>query len=673
MTDGLTYRFETPDQRQACLHMTLPEEFRLRSDAGREVARLNGPIEAFAVGTDGAFVWVGPDNALYLDQACAGSRLGLVRRLVFGRRRIWALGEDGIARLDGGSLQLLEAIAGKGVVDIADDRADGLWVLTDAEIVHLDPEGRRRGAPLPLDGPADQLAAAGDTLALLELGANRLTVRRGNASIEIDLATILGRDGPQFLALGLAAGGQAILLAGEWDGSPGFLLLDPAGEPSAWGRWMDGVPEALALAKGDLIAVFGEGGHSVVRHFGGAAEAGGLLWLTPVLESDTLAGDWLRADVRAALSEGATLTLRFAASRDEGLRTVADAIFADTSRLVGERVRALGNLLDWSDKKRTYVGEAREGGAPVEDFPFPLHEVDGHFLWLEITLDHNLANPPARLETLVVSHDAPSLMDNLPAIYRGPDGDYDGTLRRLVAILEATSQGIDERIAGVAGRLDPRRAEARWLPALAGLLGLPFDGALSTAMQRSLVQAAPAILTGRGTLNGVRALLDALFGKRPFRIVDRTEQLIPIALGGGSFVGSRLPAYLSGPSRRIPRLNARLVLGKTPLCPVDPGASMSVERPPELLVVIPARGRERRRYGAAVRQMIEAMLPAGVRLRLRWTGLTRAGPGGELLATVAGADPLMLGAGPALGQARVGGDLDFRLREDGVPAVRRLQ
>jgi hypothetical protein len=90
------------------------------------------------------------------------------------------------------------------------------------------------------------------------------------------------------------------------------------------------------------------------------------------------------------------------------------------------------------------------------------------------------------------------------------------------------------------------------------------------------------------------------------------------------------------------------------------------------LVEIAAGPRAQGRYGSAVRQMIEAMLPAGVRLRLRWLPFAAAArPGEDVLSIVEGAAELRLGDGRALGRAQLGGDRFPRLR-DGSPLEQRL-
>ena len=397
--------------------------------------------------------------------------------------------------------------------------------------------------------------------------------------------------------------------------------------------------------------------------------------MTPPLETISPAGTWLRAEVVARLPEGATLGLRWAATADAALAASVEHDLADAKLPMTKRLARVEKLLDglWS-KTFTYVGEPHEGAPPPERFAFPLHAAAGPLLWVDLSIARNTADAAPEIDTLLVIHEARSLMDNLPAIYSG-DGDRDGTLRRLVSVLETTTQGMDHRIARLADRLDPDRTSARWLPDLAAMLGLPFHDALTGEMQRRLVKAAPAILARRGTRLGLLAMLEALFPGRPIRVVDRTEQLIPISLGRDGVGGRALPAMLAGPSIRIPRLNARLVLNRTGLCPTDACADPLVAPGPEVLVSIPARVREQRRFRDAVAQMIEAMVPAGVRVRLRWTPWRDHGAvdPGDVLTMIDAPERLSLGAGPALGRARTGGRAAARLDAEGTtPAGQRL-
>ena len=675
MTDGGTYRFTTPEQWRRCLMVAISERADLRPEDGIEVARWPGPVAGFAVTPDGGLLWVGGGGALRMGGDCAGPLLGQVRRLVPGRRVTWVLDDTGLQRFDAATLQRLGNVELTDVIDIAGAGHDGLWALTGDGLLHLGADGRILAGPTAIPH-VDQIAAYGKTVALLDRAADMLTLLpAGSVALTVDLRTILGSDAPTFQASDLSSAPSGFCLAGTWSGAPGFLLLDDAGEPSRWGVWAGAAPVAVACAGDDLIALFDTGSLWTVRRFPGGGAAGGRKWLSPALESDTLEGKWRRADLRALLPEGATLGLRWAASRDTAFRHFADMIAADETRLKGDRIRDLDRRLDWSPLRRSFVGEARDGDPVVEDFSFPLDEVDGSFLWLEITLDANTvpgqSGVAPRLDLLAVVHDSPGLIDYLPAVFRGPDGDQDHTFSRLLGVFEAVSQGIDGEIGTLADRLDPARTEARWLPDLAALLGLPFDATLPEAAQRRLVAAAPALLAGRGTRRGILALLEAALGERGYRVIDRSEEFAAVTLGGGGLTGSRLPGFLTGPSIRTPMLSARLVLGRTALCPPDPGRPEQVARGAELLVEIPATGREQHRWGIAIERMVAAMVPAGVRLRVRWIDPNTAAAG-DLPPIADTTRPLALGDPRPLGTISLGGDRTLKLGDGDLPIAGAL-
>ncbi|QAY79326.1 phage tail protein [Sphingosinicella sp. BN140058] len=655
------YRFETPQQWAACLSTGLPEDLTLgpADGAPADVALEGAPVVAIA---DGGLLWLDEEGVVRRDD-CAGPRLGPVRRLVADDRSAWLLTGDALVRIDPGSLQHLASFDAVGVIDIAADGRGGVWELRADHVTHRGANGRTLGS-LALAEPGEQIAAAGSNLFVY--GSARLRRLAGDgsaAAVEIAID-------PAFQPDRLAGAGTQVLIQGRWQSpageKPGFLLLDANGDTIVRGRWQADPLLYLLSAKG-MLALFPGG---VRRLYPALVGAGGRRWLTPAMEADTLAGTWLRAEASARLPEGATLRLRWAASADEGLRSAIDALAADETLSQTARIAAIDALLRpcWSDKTLTYSGAATTAEGPPERFAFPLHEAQGHLLWLELSLHRNEAACAPGLSELAVLHDAPSLVDHLPAIYRSPSGDGDGTLRRLVGILEATTQDLDERIGQLAERLSAQRSPSSALEALAEMLGIPFHPGLSTTMQRGLIGAAPGILLGRGTRAGLQATLEALFGARAFRIVDTTERLIPVALGL-----SRLPAMLSGASARVPRLNARLVLNRTPLCGAA-GDGLIAPPSPEIIVVIPATARERANHGQAVEHVLAALIPAGLRLRVRWivgTATTRPVTA-DVLSIPAAPAPLRFGDGQRLGAATLAGERRPRLADDGIRIGHRL-
>ena len=685
-----TYRFESKNHWAQALSAKPGSTRLLDQSDGQPVRTLPERTKALTV-ADGEF-WIIDDNGyLIVDDAC-GPKVPDPRDLVVGPERVWVLTDDAFIQFDRRTLQLLNRFPADGANAIAPDGRDGLWFLRGRDADHIDAAGRPvPGETVHLGEPARDLAGADKTVIALTydgLGLRQLGVDRPWALRFDDVLRDQRPGWRRFTGKYIISGASFALVGGAWSPTEGAtprnggLIVAPDGSIVTRFEWYDGVAPTLAVLDGaDLLAVFGADAKSATSsapqwellRFAGVA-AGGDIRLTPGLTTETLHGNWLNAEVNAHLPEGATLTIRWAALKDQSLIETIKAIKAKTELTAAQRIADIGHLLEWHDV--TYRGlpltEAaiiKADPVPIECFPVSLHKAEhDSTLYIELLLEEQGAVGAAGIVTLSVTHDTDGLMAHLPAIYRGV-GDPDKTLRRIVGVVESTTQSIDERIADLARRLDPERADPPRLPALAAMLGLPFDAALSPVMQRALVKAAPEILEHRGTRRGLEVLLDALFPGRPVRIIDRAASLLPMTLGG-----SPLPALLMGPAIRVPKLNARLVLGKTSLCAVGPCDDALIVPTAEVIVTIPATYSERRKLGAALRQMLEAMLPAGMRLKLRWSSW-RAGiqPTSDVLNVVDSPLDLRVGSGQSLGSARIGGRRDPRIAPDGiVPIDHRL-
>ena len=692
MTDGHAYRFESAAHFAQCLRVPVPVHRQLDPANGRWVALISEmPARLLALSGDRS-AWVDADGVLHGGDdhserdgpCCAGLRLGETQRLAWNGREVLALAQGFLHVIDAQTLELRDRFPLPGALDVAPDGLQAAFWLGCEGLFRLDFRRAESEALEPslgmaiersADAAAPGIASVGKTLYLLDRHANRLFARLSDGTVlSIELADLPGKPGADFVAEDLCSDGQALLLTGHWHHarSPvaGFLAVGETGDPLFSGSWDAGQePVLLAISGSVLLAVFEEGQRWALRSFDGAASLGGEWLLTPVLESDDLGGKWRRAVLTATLPRGATLSINWAATADQAAARLATQIAADTTSPPSLRLARLRTLLPWSTRPTDYVGEANAQPPAAENFSATLSDAQGNFLWLALKINRQPSGDPPRIVRLTVRHDEPALMDYLPAVFQTPIGDGDGTLRRLVDVLEATFLGFDETITALADRLDPDRTAESWLGSLATLLGLPFDDALSRAERQGLLRAAPAILAGRGTAKGVRALLVGVLGDRAYRVIDHTERQIPVTLGGNGFAGSRLPGLLEGPSQRVPTLNARLVLGRTPLGQIDPCNDVPALRGAQLRVIVPAVDEERRRLDTALRQMLEALMPAGVQLDLRWTGLGAAG--GELLATIESWPTLTLGAARP-GTAQLGGSREPRLREDGLSAEHRL-
>lgn len=687
MTGAKAYHFERAEHWRKVL--TVPLAAKVQIDARVAAAAADPGLAGarqLAVGDHGEMLVLDSTGHLRSGSAVFAGFTNPLRLCVDGER-LWVLDECGPSRtvflLDRATCHFLERTSWPELVDFAPDGRGGLWLLTANAVLHRGPGDCPAQAVQDLAAPARAIAVTSARFALLDQAGTRLEVVNPatGAVHRIDLSESdpLLRTGA---GVSLGASGETFLVTWTSDLSGrqaigGYLTFDPDGEVLAVGSFDPALrPFALGIDGRDVVFLVDRDGEVAFGRMAGAVRPGSERRMLPTLELSRAGSNWHRADIRATVRGDAILRLRWAASEDRNLQQLIDATQADASRPPSERLAVIDAMLGplWS-KAIDYPGSAiLPGTAPVpETFALPFHGERNAFLWVDLQLLSPAGAVLPELVSVRVQHDTEGLMQHLPAIYRDDsdlrqgrrtafDGStrplVDDTMRRLVAVLESTIDGIDRTIAGLAGRLDPATTPLPWLGDLAAMLGLPFHEALEEQQRRALVAAAGLILARRGTRAGLLHLLRALFPNRRIRVRDRTEELMPVTLGGDAFGGSRLPSLLSGPSIRLPRLNARLVLSRTALCPATECTDPLIAPRPQVLVEIPATVRERSRLDTAVAEMIAAMVPAGVTPILRWlpfdAGAQEAGP--DTLTILPMDEPLVLGSGQALGGSPLAGN-----------------
>jgi phage tail-like protein len=250
----------------------------------------------------------------------------------------------------------------------------------------------------------------------------------------------------------------------------------------------------------------------------------------------------------------------------------------------------------------------------------PLLDVREPYVCVRITLVATAGGSLPALSELTVLYPGQTLMESLPAIYRRVEAQPRSFLRSLVGVLEATTQGLDARIAAMAAHIHPTTAPPRWLDFIARWLGLPWDDALSDEQKRRIVGRASELARGRGTRAGLETLLETLMPERPrrFRITDPTADFGFATVGGEACRGTELPALLGGRTAWSTELDASAVLGRMRLpcdASVDDGVRHLTGR---IRVDIAASGEERRAWEPWLAALIADMTPLTARLQLRW-------------------------------------------------------
>lgn len=680
-----------------------------------------GPL---TVARSGAVYWVEYPKTLrwryrHHDQSGAVeamSEIASAQRLVAGRRWLWThtaeraeLHRFALDTLTGSeTFRLRDLLAIDShcdeleVIDIAADGCDGLWLLLflsrkPVQLLHVSERGMVRSAgDLPYcDGVPTALAALRGEVAVLHGDTQRLLFVR-TSDLDAVAAMALTSLGPDY---------QATCLGGDGVGqvSVGGTIAAPCGRTTqidVLRRTASGVDRvgtralpaagsagvrAVAHRQSELWA---STAHGVFR-FGAATQNDPdepqALFLTPVLTSPPSEGasGWLRADLDVDLPLGTRVTLGYATTSRQDLY---DAILALTSRsdlAADQRIAQIDTALD--NALTTTAIEFAGGSSTRTTVSIPLSRPMGNapgnntdlWLWILIAVSSGAAGPLPKLHGLRVLYPFGSLMDHLPARYRGK-GQVKGFMLDLVGILETTAQGLDSEIGSLARVLDPQHTPARWLDVLAGWLGLPWDSELGERQKRAILEAAPELLAQRGTRAALAAFLGCLFPDARVDIVDQAADIQPARVGdaASTCLGAQLPAILAGWPRGLAVLGETSVLNCAHLACGLPGEVADAPPPSVLRIDIAASSAEQSATPLeTVRELLAHLVPAECQLRLRWRTFAGGEPRLEADGTLVldGPGPGRLGESAEIGYTVLDGHDRATLDAAGLSTDDRLQ
>jgi phage tail-like protein len=134
---------------------------------------------------------------------------------------------------------------------------------------------------------------------------------------------------------------------------------------------------------------------------------------------------------------------------------------------------------------------------------------EGRYLWIRVELKGDGYVTP-EIASIRARYPRRSWVGYLPAVY-SDDDDSRRFLERYLAVMQATWNVVDRAITDMPRLFDPQAvpegARAPFLTYLAGWLNVSLEEAWSVAKKRRHVVAAPRLLRGRGTVEGLRKAL----------------------------------------------------------------------------------------------------------------------------------------------------------------------
>jgi phage tail-like protein len=574
--------------------------------------------------------------------------------------------------------RLIESdVSGLKLLDVASDTRCGIWVLVE---VSEPPDGKPAYSAVRLNAEGcatDRIcippgAECPTQLVVVDCGKTLvLLAASGRLLVFLDIQSRAPRRSVAFNGLSYGWRGERIasdgrnrvVVAGKVQGQYQFYVFSSAGDsidgPFDAGEeltdvaiWRDRI--WFSSVKGICALSTSNGG-------GGARESESGFMTPLLLSPETERGrGWLRAEVYVDLPEHGTLEADFAGTDHPATAKRVSSIMSETNRDTSARAASVWNEFDDVSRHHYSFSGAQTPNVPVA---IPIFNVSSRWLVLGIRVIAPPGATPPVVHRIVVRYPDASVAENIPAIFKSSDST--GFLRRVLGVLESTTQQIDGRIAAIGKSLTSGGATSEMLDYIAQWLGLPWDASLSESVRRDLLANAHALTAHRGTRAGLQQLLTLLMGgKARIAITDLTGDHTVARLGGGHCEGARLPVLLAGTRLGTATLGGKAVLGRA--CLPLPGAREQTLDPlasitQQLRIVIATDHAAQRAFAPLLDGLLKQYLPAGVKYSIAWRiGPTQAGADdGVLILDDEG--PAVLGTDRRLGGSTLGGASGFLL------------
>jgi phage tail-like protein len=252
------------------------------------------------------------------------------------------------------------------------------------------------------------------------------------------------------------------------------------------------------------------------------------------LDSGAYQQQWGRVFVEACVPAGARIRVGFVTSDDEPdwLEPEGPSIPAGAPALLVDGEAGSTDLPPPNEPPLVGVGLEPTGARPwmlhrreigtelpwhrpapgdrFEVYEAPVQAPPGRYLWLRLMLDGTTKVTP-QVRAVRAEFPGHDLLRRLPRAY-GRDPVAASFLRRYLALADGVLSEMELRSAQRDFLLDPFGAPPEVLPWLASLIGLTLDGRWPEPARRQLLAEAVCLFRRRGTISGLRRMLEIYLG-----------------------------------------------------------------------------------------------------------------------------------------------------------------
>jgi phage tail-like protein len=248
------------------------------------------------------------------------------------------------------------------------------------------------------------------------------------------------------------------------------------------------------------------------------------------------------------------------------------------------------------------------------ELDFLIRRISGRYLYVRARLTGDGTATPI-LRRIRIDFPRLTSLDLLPLVYR-EEPEAEEFTERFLSIFDATVEDVDRLIERTPALLDPKGIPSEVLPWLGTFFDVVMERKWSAAQRSAILQAIPELYMLRGTVEGLRRVIDAVFG-----VAAHIDELGPTRNWGSTGKSTVLGAV-----RLFSRSSARLRLGTSSIGRTPLRSYGNPDRDPDsvhafrIRVSTPPAGQ----YGAIdaeeLRRLVESQKPAHVTASVVRTG-----------------------------------------------------